>query len=140
MRLSPPSRLFPRHAPTSPLAVLPYAVLRHVSSVKNGITLLGGRLGRTSNHGLMDALEHVEQLLQGQGLGPVAIGMQEDVAILCRLGNGQLPVLHGGDRHRARVAGTGGMVPDEKIGGVEGMVKGQVHTSLSVPGVEKMGR
>jgi hypothetical protein len=42
MRLSsPPSRLFPRHAPTSPLVVLPYAVLRYVSSVRNGSTILG---------------------------------------------------------------------------------------------------
>jgi hypothetical protein len=41
--------------------------------------------------------------------------MQEDVAILCSLGNGQLPVLHGWDMHRAHVAGAGGAVPDEEV-------------------------
>jgi hypothetical protein len=62
----------------------------------------------------------------------------EHVAILCRLGKGQLPVLHGWDRHRAHVSGAGGMVPDEKVGEVEGMVERQARTSLSAGGGREM--
>jgi hypothetical protein len=44
----------------------------------------------------------------------------KDVAILCCLGHGQRPDLHGGKRRRAHVAGAGSTVPDEKVGEIEG--------------------
>ncbi len=79
----------------------------------------------------MHTLHHTDQIIQADWLEMVPIRVEEESVILCRSGNGEMPVKHCWNDNGAGVTWVGLAVQGEEIGYVEGAIQSEFHVLLS---------
>jgi hypothetical protein len=108
-RMPPCTGVMPAGKASSP------AVMAGGVDCRVSICWLRRLLTGTGNQSPLHTLEHVHQVIEDDPPRTLSIWIKEKLAILCGLGHGEVPVLHGWNDDGAGVAWAGVAVPGEEV-------------------------